>query len=104
MLDFRPKVVTILTRYWIRTNKIGFRICPKTIQDPIFIENLINKLNSNSLERHKVLKLKTQLPSPWINITKIIQAFQNVVFVGELRERWTEIKKLQSNLVKEFES
>lgn len=42
------------------------------------------------------------LPGPWINITasfeKIIQAFQNVAFVGELRERWSEIKKLQPNL------
>ena len=38
------------------------------------------------------------LPSPWINITKIIQAFQNLVYIGELRERWNEIKKLQPSL------
>mgnify|MGYP001575522272 CR=1 FL=1 len=33
------------------------------------------------------------------SITKIIQAFQNLVFIGELRQRWEEIKKLQPNLV-----
>lgn len=39
------------------------------------------------------------LPGPWINITinfeAILQAFQNVAFIGELRERWEEIKRLQ---------
>ena len=42
------------------------------------------------------------LTDPWINITSsfeaILQAFQNLVFIGELRERWNEIKRLQPNL------
>ncbi len=40
-----------------------------------------------------------KLPEPWINITldleAIIQAFQDLRFIGELRQRWNEIKKLQ---------
>ena len=36
---------------------------------------------------------------PWINITidstSIIQAFQDLRYLGELRQRWEEIKKLE---------
>jgi len=39
------------------------------------------------------------LPEPWINIaldfTSIINTFQNLSYIGELRQRWEEIKKLQ---------
>ena len=39
------------------------------------------------------------LPEPWTNITidfeAIIRAFQDVRYIGELRQRWNEIKKLQ---------
>ncbi len=39
------------------------------------------------------------LPQPWTNITidfeANIQAFQDVKYIGELRQRWNEIKKLQ---------
>lgn len=44
------------------------------------------------------------LPSPRIIITekedtfdKVITAFQNVGYIGELRQRWVEIKKLQKS-------
>jgi len=41
---------------------------------------------------------------PWINITfdlpSIIQAFQDLRYLGELRQRWEEIKKLQDNIGK----
>lgn len=43
------------------------------------------------------------LPQPRINIIAdelkletIIQAFQNLSYIGELRQRWEEIKKLQT--------
>jgi hypothetical protein len=43
------------------------------------------------------------LPEPWTNITidfeAIIRAFQDVRYVGELRQRWIEIKKLKGNTV-----
>lgn len=39
------------------------------------------------------------LPEPWTNITidfeSITQSFQDIHYVGELRQRWYEIKKLQ---------
>jgi len=39
------------------------------------------------------------LPEPWANITidfeSIIQTFQDAKYIGELRQRWNEIKKLQ---------
>jgi len=39
------------------------------------------------------------LPELWINISAnfeaIIQVFQNVLYMGELRQRWMEIKRLQ---------
>ena len=40
------------------------------------------------------------LPSPCviikqINIEKILEAVQNVAYIGVLRQRWEEIKKLQ---------
>ncbi len=39
-----------------------------------------------------------QLPSPEIIITaKVIESFQNLSYIGELRQRWEEIKKLQIN-------
>ena len=41
------------------------------------------------------------LPEPWANITldfeAIIQAFQDIRYIGELRQRWNEIKKLQKS-------
>jgi len=41
------------------------------------------------------------LPEPWINITldftSIINVFQNLNYIGELRQRWEEIEKLQLN-------
>ena len=62
--------------------------------------NLRDKSSGVILECHKVLKLTTQLPIPKIIITEagfgsIIQTFQNLSFIGELRQRWEEIKKLQ---------
>jgi hypothetical protein len=40
------------------------------------------------------------LPEPWTNIIldfeAIIKAFQDVRYIGELRQRWNEIKKLQN--------
>jgi len=43
---------------------------------------------------------KLMLREPWINITvdfnAIIQAFQDLRYIGELRQRWDEIKKLNS--------
>ena len=40
------------------------------------------------------------LREPWTNITldftSIIHAFQNLSYIGELRQRWNEIKKLQN--------
>jgi len=39
------------------------------------------------------------LPEPWTNITidfdAITTAIQDVRYIGELRARWSEIKKLQ---------
>jgi len=39
------------------------------------------------------------LPSPEININlnfnKVIETFQNLSYIGEMRQRWEEIKKLQ---------
>jgi len=55
-------------------------------------------LNSNGLECHKVLKLTTLLPAPYDSILPgfeaIFAAFENVGYIGELRQRWFEIKKL----------
>jgi hypothetical protein len=37
-----------------------------------------------------------QLREPWIIIpAKVIELFQNLSYIGELRQRWEEIKKLQ---------
>ncbi len=50
-------------------------------------------------ENHAVILTKTQLPEPWTNISidfeAIIKAFQDLLYIGELRQRWNEIKKLQ---------
>lgn len=44
-----------------------------------------------------------KLPRPRIfitenntNLAKVIDVFQNVGYIGELRQRWMEIKKLQT--------
>ena len=49
------------------------------------------------------MSLKTWLPLPRITIIAaevklgtIIQAFQNLSYIGEMRQRWEEIKKLQT--------
>jgi hypothetical protein len=46
------------------------------------------------------------LPKPRINITidftSIIQAFQDLRFIRELKQRWEEIKKLQLNPITEI--
>jgi len=40
------------------------------------------------------------LPSPEIIITaKVIESFQNLSYIGELKQRWEEIKKLQINFM-----
>lgn len=45
-------------------------------------------------------ELAEVLPEPWANITldfeAIIHAFQDVRYIGELRQRWNEIKKLMN--------
>jgi len=59
-------------------------------------------LNSNSLEGHKVLKLKTQLPNPEIiiaTIEKALKAFENVIQMELIRVRWEQIKRFQSQPV-----
>ena len=50
------------------------------------------------------MSLKTWLPLPRITIIAaevklgtIIQAFQNLSYIGEMRQRWEEIKRLQLN-------
>ena len=41
-----------------------------------------------------------QLREPRIIITaKVIESFQNLSYIGEMRQRWEEIKKLQLNPV-----
>ena len=45
------------------------------------------------------LALNSQLPNPChiikaLNINKILKSFQNVAYIGVLRQRWEEIKKL----------
>lgn len=51
------------------------------------------------IEANKVTLSSDLLPQPWTNITidfeAIICAFQDVRYIGELRQRWNEIKKLQ---------
>jgi len=43
-----------------------------------------------------VSTIRLQLPSPEIIITaKVIESFQNLSYIGELKQRWEEIKKLQ---------
>ena len=46
------------------------------------------------------------LPEPCVNITidlaSIIQAFQNLSYFGEFKQRWEEIKKLQSGIKPAF--
>ena len=42
------------------------------------------------------------LPQPWITIPEntfvaILQTFQNLSYIGEMRQRWEEIKKLQNS-------
>ena len=53
---------------------------------------------AGGLSRHSI---KVWLPEPWANITldfeAIIQAFQDIRYIGELRQRWNEIKKLQKS-------
>jgi len=43
------------------------------------------------------------LPSPELIITaKVIESLQNLSYIGELRQRWEEIKKLQLNPAVKF--
>ena len=97
----RPMIGGFLPRYWIQTHEIRFKNCLKSFQDSIFIENLSKKLNPNSLERHKVLKLTTQLPNPEITratIDKLLRVLENVGRVELIKARCEEIKKFQPNL------
>jgi hypothetical protein len=42
------------------------------------------------------IEARTGLPRPEIIITaKVIESFQNLSYIGEMRQRWEEIKKLQ---------
>ena len=44
------------------------------------------------------LSSRLQLREPEIIITaKVVESFQNLSYIGELRQRWEEIKKLQIN-------
>jgi len=52
------------------------------------------------MHNHKICNIYNSeanlLPSPEIIITaKVIESFQNLSYIGELRQRWEEIKKLQ---------
>jgi hypothetical protein len=57
--------------------------------------------------KRSILKIKllvnyraNLLREPEIIITaKVIESFQNLSYIGELRQRWEEIKKLQLNPV-----
>lgn len=78
----------------------------------VFVFHLLKLYQSSSvpcgvrLARTDILEKKTfeyrLLPEPRLNITidfgSIIQAFQDLRYIGELRQRWNEIKKLQSTL------
>ncbi len=75
---------------------------PKKIKTSIFNKNDSKKLNSNSLEGHKVLKLAAQLPNPEIiraTIDELLRTFENITQTGLLKIRWQEIKKLQAIIV-----
>lgn len=89
----------------------AFAILAKAIQDTKSSKMLIQHAKQknifepldkveNSIQRDHFEYLRPiMLPQPWINLTfdftSIIHAFQDLRYIGELRERWNEIKKLQ---------
>ena len=66
----------------------------KVIYTPLF-----NKL----LEAQRAYRVSSNwLPNPCgiikeLNIKKILESFQNVAYIGVLRQRWEEIKKLNTH-------
>lgn len=68
------------------------------LDDKIF--ELQEKIDITGQTEHLYAQRPIWLPQPSINIldnyASIIQTFQNLSFIGELRQRWEEIKKLQS--------
>jgi hypothetical protein len=47
-----------------------------------------------------IFEARPELPELRIIITeKVIESFQNMSYIGELRQRWEEIKKLQNNVI-----
>ncbi|MBI4129784.1 hypothetical protein HY468_00555 [Candidatus Roizmanbacteria bacterium] len=51
-------------------------------------------------DNRQVIQKNLVLPEPWTNITidynSITDTFQDVRYIGELRERWKEIKKIHN--------
>ena len=92
-----------------------YPIVPDSIKQHEIINgyNNCNKNNKSCYEFHKIFSYKgivlsiqkevnfeaNQLPRPEIIISaRVIESFQNSSYIGELRQRWEEIKKLQRNL------
>src|SRR5258708_4065940 len=69
------------------------------VKDRMIVKIVYTPIFSVLQENHAVILTKTQLPEPWTNISidfeAIIKAFQDLLYIGELRQRWNEIKKLQ---------
>jgi hypothetical protein len=55
---------------------------------------------------HERAKRVEWLPRPWTNITvdfdSITDAFQNRIYIGQLRENWKEIKKVTNYFAPEL--
>lgn len=57
------------------------------------------KMPMNEAKIEAIASISTRwLPSPEIIIpAKVVESFQNISYIGEMRQRWEEIKKLQLN-------
>lgn len=73
-------------------------------QKAMITAKVVTKIPASRPEANQpqeVILSQTKLPQPQIIIqldfTSIIQSFQDLRYIGELRQRWTEIKRLQVN-------
>lgn len=48
---------------------------------------------------YQLPKPNITIPVNQLNFDRIIQVFQDLRYIGEMRQRWEEIKRLQTGLV-----
>ncbi len=87
-------------KLWLpRVDNIPFFFQKKSEQLPTMWGAVTNPQARDNKKVGLISTFLIMLPQPWITIPEnafvsILQTFQNLSYIGEMRQRWEEIKKL----------